>query len=218
VIEGRSAAKRIGYEGTAMGEIRVQSELTVDARQAALFKLVADYDGRPRYLPPSFEDWRVEQGGLGGGTVVTYRLRTGRRERAYRIAVEEETVGSVLVERDAGSSLATTWTLVPDGRDRTVVRITTTWKGAGGIGGLFERQFAPPALRRVHGDLLARLARLAAELLPPPEPEPVVERRRAPAAPERVAGFHGDLTEPVGPAARRARARRDGDGGQSSEG
>jgi hypothetical protein len=198
------------HEGKSMGEIRVETERVVAAPQAGLFKLVADYDGRPSYLPPNYEDWRVEQGGLGGGTVVTYRLLTGRRERFYRMLVEEETVGSVLVERDTKSSLTVTWTLTEDDPSRTRVRIVTRWRGAGGVGGLFERRFAPPGLRRIQDDLLARLDRHATEVLPPPPPP--AERQPAPPAPATLpsAEFPDDLREPVGPAARQARASRDG--------
>jgi hypothetical protein len=37
------------------------------------------------------------------------------------------------------------------------VRISTTWDGAGGIGGLFERTFAPRVLRAIYTDELKRL-------------------------------------------------------------
>jgi Polyketide cyclase / dehydrase and lipid transport len=211
-----------------MAEIRVESERTIDAQQAALFKLVADYEGaRPRYLPPNFEDWRVVQGGLGGGTVATYLLRAGKRERTCRIEVEEETVGSVLVERDANSSLVTTWTLRPDGNawrhgsssgDRTHVRIASSWRGAGGVRGLFERRFAPPGLRRIQDDLLDRLARYAAEVIPPQAPAPPQQATDQVEAVELPSGeFPDDLREPVGPAARRAQAGR-GDGESAREG
>jgi hypothetical protein len=36
--------------------------------------------------------------------------------------------------------------------------VTTTWQGAGGIGGFFERTFAPKGLARIHDAVLARLA------------------------------------------------------------
>jgi hypothetical protein len=32
------------------------------------------------------------------------------------------------------------------------------WDGAGGIGGFFERMFAPRALRRVYDDVLEKLS------------------------------------------------------------
>jgi len=36
--------------------------------------------------------------------------------------------------------------------------VTTTWDGAGGIGGFFERTFAPKGLGRIYDSLLDRLA------------------------------------------------------------
>ena len=38
------------------------------------------------------------------------------------------------------------------------MRVVTTWDGASGIGGFFERRFAPAGLRRIHDELLANLA------------------------------------------------------------
>ncbi len=36
--------------------------------------------------------------------------------------------------------------------------MTSTWNGAGGIGGFFERTFAPKGLARIHDLVLERLA------------------------------------------------------------
>jgi hypothetical protein len=43
------------------------------------------------------------------------------------------------------------------------VLISTTWDGASGIGGFFERAFAPRVMRRMYADELARLDRYARE-------------------------------------------------------
>ena len=43
------------------------------------------------------------------------------------------------------------------------VRISTTWQGAGGVGGFFERLFAPRVLRRIYADELNRLDAYARE-------------------------------------------------------
>jgi hypothetical protein len=43
------------------------------------------------------------------------------------------------------------------------VRISTTWDGAGGIGGLFESVFAPRVMRAVYADELKRLGSHARE-------------------------------------------------------
>jgi hypothetical protein len=37
------------------------------------------------------------------------------------------------------------------------VLLESSWEGAGGIGGFFERIFAPRALRRIQADVLKRL-------------------------------------------------------------
>jgi hypothetical protein len=84
--------------------------------------------------------------------------------------VEEPEPGRVMVERDTSSSLATTWTVTPAG-DQCSVRIETTWDGAGGIGGFFERTFAPRVMRGIYDDELGRLdeyARAQHSASPPP--------------------------------------------------
>ena len=92
--------------------------------------------------------------------MVFYRLRAGRRERRYVMEVAEPTPGVTLVERDRESSLITTWILSPTASGTaTDLRVSTIWEGHGGIGGFFERTFAPRGLRRIHGELLDNLTR-----------------------------------------------------------
>ena len=43
------------------------------------------------------------------------------------------------------------------------MQIATTWQGAGGIGGFFERTFAPRAMRAIYEDELKRLDDYARE-------------------------------------------------------
>ena len=45
--------------------------------------------------------------------------------------------------------------------DSCQVRIETRWRGARGIGGFFERLFAPRVLRRIYDEELRRLDRYA---------------------------------------------------------
>jgi hypothetical protein len=47
------------------------------------------------------------------------------------------------------------------------VRIESRWEGAGGLGGFFERLFAPRLLRRTYADELERLDRYTRENRPP---------------------------------------------------
>jgi hypothetical protein len=37
------------------------------------------------------------------------------------------------------------------------VTVKTSWKGAGGIGGFFEKTFAPLGLRKIQGEVLENL-------------------------------------------------------------
>lgn len=146
-----------------MAELRVGAERRIDVPAELVYGLVADYERHhPRFLPPAFSNFRVERGGVGAGTIAAFRMTAGRRTRDYRLEVTEPEPGRVLVESDTGSSLATTWTVEPQGAACTV-RIDTAWQGAGGIGGIFERLFAPRVLQRLYADELERLERYARE-------------------------------------------------------
>ncbi len=140
-----------------MAKIVVSAERTVDAPADAVYGYVADMrDHHPRYLPPAFSDFQVESGGVGAGTITRFKVTAGGRTREYRMRVDEPEPGRVLTESDTGSSMVTTTTVSPQG-GVSVVQISTTWDGAGGIGGFFERTFAPRVMRRIYADELDRL-------------------------------------------------------------
>ncbi|SRR5579875_727843 len=144
-----------------MATIEVRAEREMAAGCEKVYWVLSDYrQGRPRILPQQFRDYRVEEGGQGPGTVFSYRLQAGRRERPYRLRVDEADgapTGGSLTERDTASSFVTHWVLEPAG-DRTKVTLYSQWQGAGGVGGFFERAFAPGALRAIYSDVLDRLA------------------------------------------------------------
>jgi uncharacterized protein YndB with AHSA1/START domain len=149
-----------------MAEIRMAVERVIAAPADRVYQYLADYEHRhPRFLPPAFSDVRVEAGGVGAGTVLSFRLTAAGRTRPYRVQVAEPEPGRVLTESDLGSSLVTTFTVTPEG-SASRVRIDTRWDGAGGIGGFFERLFAPRVLRRLYADELARLDAYAREQAP----------------------------------------------------
>jgi uncharacterized protein YndB with AHSA1/START domain len=149
-----------------VGTIHVSAERTVDAPAETVYGYIADHrTHHPRFLPPAFSDFRVESGGVGAGTVTRFTVTAGGRSREYRMQVSEPEPGRVMSESDSNSSLVTTWTVTKDGgsADRSLVRISTTWEGAGGVGGFFERLFAPRALRGIYDDELERLNAYARE-------------------------------------------------------
>ena len=149
-----------------MGKIVVCAERVVDAPADAVYRYVADMrDHHPRFLPPAFSDFRVESGGTGAGTITRFTVTAGGRTREYRMKVDEPEPGRVLTESDTGSSAVTTFTVSPQG-PASLVQISGTWDGAGGIGGLFERIFAPRVLRAIYTDELKRLDAYAREQRP----------------------------------------------------
>lgn len=146
-----------------MGTIHVSADRAIDAPAGTVYGYLADMrEHHPHFLPPAFSDFRVESGGVGEGTVTRFKLTTGRRTRQYRMRVAEPEPGRVLTESDTNSSLVTTFTVTPEG-DGSRVQIATTWEGAGGIGGFFERTFAPRVLQRLYADELGRLNTYARE-------------------------------------------------------
>jgi uncharacterized protein YndB with AHSA1/START domain len=149
-----------------MAKIVVSAERTVEAPADAVYRYVADMrDHHPRYLPPAFSDFHVESGGTGAGTITRFKVTAGGRTREYQMRVDEPEPGRVLTESDTSSSLVTTTTVTPrDGA--SLVTISTSWNGAGGIGGFFERMFAPRAMRAIYTDELERLNTYAREQRP----------------------------------------------------
>ncbi|MEH0548109.1 SRPBCC family protein [Streptomyces sp. B21-105] len=142
-----------------MAQVEATTERVVAADPEKVFDTIADYSGtRARLLPEHFSEYEVREGGDGEGSLVHWRLQaTSKRVRDCLLEVTEPTDGE-LVEKDRNSSMVTVWRVTPAGEGRSRVVVTTTWDGAGGIGGFFERTFAPKGLGRIYDVILANLA------------------------------------------------------------
>ncbi|MEV5481386.1 MULTISPECIES: SRPBCC family protein [Streptomyces] len=142
-----------------MGQVEATTQREIAADPEDVFDALADYSGtRQKLLPEHFSEYEVREGGDGKGTLVHWKLQaTSKRVRDCLLEVDEPTEGQ-LVEKDRNSSMVTTWVVTPAGEKRTKVVVTTTWTGAGGIGGFFEKTFAPKGLGRIYDALLAKLA------------------------------------------------------------
>lgn len=150
-----------------MAPISAFAERTIPAPAAQVYGYIADMRvHHPRFLPPPFLDFQVESGGIGAGTVTRFKVTAGGRTRQYRMTVAEPEPGRILTESDESSSLVTTTTVTPQGDAACTVRISTTWNGATGIGGLFERIFAPRVMRSIYADELEHLAAYVREQSP----------------------------------------------------
>jgi hypothetical protein len=146
-----------------MGTIHVSAERAVDAPAATVYGYLADMrEHHPQFLPPAFSAFQVETGGVGEGTIIRFTVTAGGRSREYRMKVTEPEPGRVLTESDTASSLVTTFTVTPQDTTSRVC-ISTMWQGAAGIGGFFERLFAPRAMHRIYADELNRLDTYARE-------------------------------------------------------
>ena len=142
-----------------MGQVYAVTERVIDAPPEPVFGALADYDRiRPELLPAQYSEYEVREGGKGAGTVVHWKLQaTEKRVRDCLFTVTEPSPGR-LVETDANSSMVITWTVTSAGEGKAKVVVETTWTGASGIGGFFERTFAPKGLNRIHDEVLGRLA------------------------------------------------------------
>ncbi|MCX4820356.1 SRPBCC family protein [Streptomyces sp. NBC_01142] len=142
-----------------MAQVEATTERIISADAETVFDALADYENtRAKLLPEHFSEYEVREGGDGAGTLVHWKLQaTSKRIRDCLFEVSEPTEGQ-LVEKDRNSSMVTTWTVTPAGEGRSKVVVTTVWNGAGGIGGFFEKTFAPKGLARIYDAVLAKLA------------------------------------------------------------
>lgn len=140
-----------------MPQVSASSSILIDAEPTVVLEAVADYETvRPKILSPHYSQYRVLEGGQGRGTIASWRLQaTKSRSREVRATVD--VAGRTVIEKDANSTLVTNWTVAPAGTAGSTVTVKTTWNGASGIGGFFERRFAPVGLRRIQAEVLANL-------------------------------------------------------------
>ena len=141
--------------------VTAAADRTIEVPADEVWEIVADYaEGRPKILTEQYRDYEVVEGGKGAGTTATWKLQaTSKRVRDVKAAVTEPE-SRTLVETDANSSMVTTWTVREEGSGSRV-RIETSWEGATGVGGFFERLFAPGGLKRIYDGVLGKLAEVA---------------------------------------------------------
>ena len=118
-----------------MGQVSAASTVLIDAEPATVLAAVADYQTvRPKILSAHYSNYQVLDGGQGAGTVASWKLQaTKSRSRDVKAAID--VAGHTVIEKDANSS----------------------WQGAGGSGGFFEKTFAPPGLRKIQEEVLDNL-------------------------------------------------------------
>lgn len=139
-----------------MGQVKATSTVLIQAEPAKVLDAVADYKTvRPKILSPQYSDYEVLEGGQGKGTVAKWRLQA-TKSRVRNVQVNVDVAGHTVIEKDTNSSMVINWTVAPAGPGSSVT-VTTTWTGAGGVKGFFEKTFAPLGLKKIQGEVLDNL-------------------------------------------------------------
>lgn len=143
-------------EKFTVGQVSATSAIDIAVAPEAVLTALADYTSvRPEILPSNYRDYRVDEGGIGAGTVVHWILQATEKRSRDVLADVSATADSV-TETDRNSSMVTVYRVSAAGVG-TRVETTTSWQGAGGIGGFFEKTFAPKGLARIQLALLGNL-------------------------------------------------------------
>jgi carbon monoxide dehydrogenase subunit G len=139
-----------------MGQVSASSTVLINAEPDAVLAAVADYQTvRPKILSSHYRDYQVLEGGQGAGTVASWKLQaTEKRVRDVKATVD--VAGHAVIEKDANSTMVTNYTVAPAGPGASVT-VKTSWQGAGGVKGFFEKTFAPLGLRKIQAEVLANL-------------------------------------------------------------
>lgn len=141
-----------------MGQVSASSTVLINAAPDAVLAAVADYQTvRPKILSSHYSAYQVLEGGQGAGTVATWKLQATEK-RVRDVKANVDVAGHAVIEKDANSTMVTNYTVAPAGTGSTVT-VKTSWQGAGGIGGFFEKTFAPLGLRKIQAEVLENLKR-----------------------------------------------------------
>jgi hypothetical protein len=143
-----------------VSKVHLSAERLIDAPADVVYACIADYRHHHRpggFLPPAFHDFTIDRGGVGAGTVMTFKVTLGGRTRTMTHTVTEPEPGRVLIEGDDRDQ--TTFTVEPAGH-QCRVRFDTQLD-ARGLEGLLTRLFATRLMKPLYDDELARLERSA---------------------------------------------------------
>ena len=139
-----------------MGQVSAASTILINAEPKVVLDAVADYQNvRPKILSPHYRNYQVLQGGQGLGTVAKWKLQA-TKSRVRDVQASVDVAGHTVIEKDANSTMVTNWTVAPAGPGSSVT-VKTTWAGAGGIKGFFEKTFAPLGLKKIQSEVLDNL-------------------------------------------------------------
>ena len=136
----------------------------IPARRERVYSLLANYrDGHARILPRQFSNLVVEQGGVGGGTVIRFQMTLLGKKQNYHATVTDPKPGCLLIETYSDPEGTITTFAVDAGTAPadSKVTIATEMPVRSGILGSIEKVFATLLLRPIYRRELENLARVA---------------------------------------------------------
>jgi hypothetical protein len=149
-----------------MGRIHAEGAAVIDARPEEIYELIADYDKGHRYIVPPdvFKNLKVEQGGRGEGTIITFDTVAMGIVRHFRDIVTEPEPGHILVESSPDGNKVTRFIVTPqaDGQG-THVLISTDMNVRDGFVGWLEKALTVSFLRNTYKKELRLIAAVAKE-------------------------------------------------------
>ncbi|HEY6464793.1 MAG TPA: SRPBCC family protein [Candidatus Acidoferrales bacterium] len=144
----------------------VSASATIAANPERVYDILANYvDEHPRILPSEFSDLVVEQGGIGAGTMIRFKMRVLGRTQNYRAIVTEPEPGRVLVETYfQPDGTVTTFIVDPEsGGTQSRVTFSTSMPVRDGFAGRIERFAGTRLLRPIFERELGLLAARATQ-------------------------------------------------------
>ena len=148
-----------------MPTYKITSTATIPAPAELVYNILADYHvGHPSILPEKyFQSLRVEQGGFGAGTIITFNMRVGNQLQTFRSEISEPVPGQVLLEHSLDQTgVQTRFEVVPIGEALSRVTFVTTGQTRRqGLLGYIERLVTETFLQRVYREELQKLSEFA---------------------------------------------------------
>lgn len=148
-----------------MAQHEISASALIQSPAELVYAIIADYhNGHPLILPkPYFVSMQVEQGGIGSGTVVSWKMKLMGTLREFRAVITEPEPGRVLVETNDGGGAVTKFVVDPrNGGQAAVVTISTSVVIRDGILGKLEGWMTTNLLHPIYVKELEQLNMVAA--------------------------------------------------------
>jgi hypothetical protein len=147
-----------------MKTFRVATSAIIPVPAKKLYAIIADYhNGHPHIIPKPYFTWlKVEQGGIGAGTIIRFQMRVLGKTQDFRAVVTEPEPGRVLVETNDGGVSVSTFTVASLAENHSRVTIATDFNARSGLLGSLEQAITNWILPRIYRQELHLLEAFAA--------------------------------------------------------